>query len=50
MKAKDFLIGRLIAADGFPVHEKSLKDGYYSIDNICEIMDAYVMASKDDEG
>jgi len=42
MDAKTFLIGRLIASDGYPVHEKSLKDGYYSIDNIAEILDKYI--------
>lgn len=42
MDAKKFLIGRLIASDGFPVHEKSLKDGYYSINNISEILDEYL--------
>lgn len=42
MTAKEFLIGRLICADGFPAHEKSLKDGYYEIDNIANILDEYV--------
>ena len=42
MDAKKFLIGRLISSDGFPVHEKSLKDGYYSIQNIAEILDKYL--------
>lgn len=38
---KKFLIGRLIASDGFPVHEGSLKDGFYTIENICEVMRSY---------
>jgi len=49
MDAKKFLIGRLIASDGFPVHEKSLNDGYYQIENICEIMDAYVQHKVDND-
>lgn len=49
MKAKKFLIGKLIAADGFPVHEKSLNDGYYSIKNICSVMDAYVQHKIDND-
>jgi len=40
-EARNFLIGRLLASDGFPVNEKSLKDGFYFINNISQILIDY---------
>ena len=39
INTEEFLKGRLIAGDGFPV-EKPV-DGYYTIENIVEVMDEF---------